>query len=589
MLEKKQSIESYTVTFPIKDSTYAETYRVKDASGKNFFLKLYNYAKLHHSQFNEEGDVLELVISKQLNHANLTHYHDSGDLIVNGQKMAYIVYDFISGETLAQKTGREKGCSIYEAKSYVLGVLEGLRFLHNLPEPIIHNEITTENVMLDLATNNPKIIDFGHARFLSQGNRSFQKDGVNPFYMAPEAFNGVFTKQTDIYSVGAMLYHLLFGLPPYSVNVPQYQSENFVDILLNEREKSLPILDKEKVSEDEDLVVIMKKALANDVDDRFQSVEEFIQALNGEIVVEYEPQRHHKQPKSSTDVTGTRKMGNGFADVAGMDALKKQMKIDVIDALNEPEKYKKYGVTIPNGMLLYGPPGCGKTFFAKKFAEEVGFNFMIKTPADIKSRYVNATQENIKKMFAEAFENAPSIIFIDEINELLPDRSRDIHEMAESAVNEMLSQMDRTGEKGVFLIGATNLPTKIDPAMLRAGRLDKKFYIGPPDFEARKAMFEMYLGKRYIELGLDYERLASLTENYVSADIQYIVDEASRSALSLDCKISMQIVENMISKVKPSISKEDLRIYEDMRIKMEGEIPPSNNNVPPRNPVGFKY
>jgi transitional endoplasmic reticulum ATPase len=148
---------------------------------------------------------------------------------------------------------------------------------------------------------------------------------------------------------------------------------------------------------------------------------------------------------------------------------------------------QRYGVTIPNGMLLYGPPGCGKTFFAKHFAEEVGFNFMLATPSTLKSRYINATQENIAKMFEEAEKNAPTIIFIDEINELLPNRDSDAHEMAKSAVNEMLAQMDRTGEKGIFIIGATNYPDMIDPAMLRAGRLDKKFYLPPPDFEAKKS------------------------------------------------------------------------------------------------------
>ena len=85
-LSKQQPIGPYTVAFPIKDSIYAETYRVKDASGKNYFLKLFNYAKLHHTQFDENGEVLELVISKQLNHPNLTHYHDSGELVINGQK-----------------------------------------------------------------------------------------------------------------------------------------------------------------------------------------------------------------------------------------------------------------------------------------------------------------------------------------------------------------------------------------------------------------------------------------------------------------------------------------------------------------------
>lgn len=585
LLTKQQSIGAYTVAFPIKDSTYAETYRVKDTSGKNYFMKLFNYAKLHHTQFDENGEVLEPVISKQLNHPNLTHYHDSGELVLNGQKIAYIIYDFISGETLAQKTGRERGCSVYEAKQYVLGVLEGVKFLHGLPNPVIHNELTTENIMLDMKDNNPKIIDFGYARFLSQSRKAFQKDGLNPFYMAPETFNGIFTFQSDIYAVGAMLYHLLFGLPPYFVTIPQYQADMnaMVEVVMRERQKPLPMLIRDKPGMDEQLVNTLRKALANDVDSRFKTAEEFIKALNNEMMVEAMPSQNKSQPKRKE--AERQRTGNGFADVAGMDDLKEQMRLDVINALNNPEKYKEYGVTIPNGMLLYGPPGCGKTFFAKKFADEVGFNFMVKTPADLKSRYVNATQENIKAMFDEAYENAPTIIFIDEINELVPDRNSDIHEMAESAVNEMLSQMDRTGEKGVFVIGASNLPQKIDTAILRAGRLEKHFYVGPPDFTARKLLFEMYLKTRKaLDFGIHYDKLANMTENYVSADIQFIVDDAARKALSRHEKITMQILEETIMSKRPSLTAEQIRQYEVVKDKFEGFA----THTPERKPIGFK-
>ncbi len=584
-LSKQQPIGPYTVAFPIKDSTYAETYRVKDASGKNYFLKLFNYAKLHHTQFDENGDVLELIISKQLDHPNLTHYYDSGELILNGQKMAYIVYNFISGETLAQKTGREQGCSVYEAKQYVMGVLEGVKFLHNLSEPVIHNELTTENVMLDMKDNMPKIIDFGYARFMSQSRNAFQKEGLNPYYMAPEAFNGIFTVQSDLYSVGAMLYHLLFGMPPYYVSIPQARVNrvSVVDTIMRERQKPLPMLIKDKPGMDEQLENILRKSLANNVDDRFKSADEFIKALNNEMMVENIPS--HNKAKTKSAEMERPKTGNGFADVAGMEDLKERMRLDVINALNNPDEYKEYGLTIPNGMLLYGPPGCGKTFFAKKFAEEVGFNFLVKTPADLKSRYVNATQENIKAMFEEAYENAPTIIFIDEINELVPDRNSDIHEMAESAVNEMLSQMDRTGEKGVFVIGASNLPQKIDPAILRAGRLEKHFYIGPPDCTARKLLFEICLkNRKALDFGVDYEKLAMMTENYVSADIQLIVDDASRQALYRKERITMQILVETIRDKKPSLTMDLIKRYEAIRDAFESTAEIKTE----RKPIGFK-
>ena len=317
--------------------------------------------------------------------------------------------------------------------------------------------------------------------------------------------------------------------------------------------------------------MLLKKALKQDPDDRFQSAHEFLQALNGEMELHIDEKVPEVKLTSNvdTEVRSQKLKGKGFDAIAGMKELKAQLQLDVIDALHNPEEYAKYGITMPNGMLLYGPPGCGKTFFAKHFAEEVGFNFMLATPSTLKSRYVNATQENIAKMFAEAEKNAPTIIFIDEINELLPNRDSEAHEMAKSAVNEMLAQMDRTGAKGIFIIGATNYPHMIDPAMLRAGRLDKKFYLPPPDLEARKAMFVMYLKNRPLDFGMDYDRLSSLTANYVSSDIEFLVNEASRMALKVKSRITMKILEATIKNTKPSVPLHELQKYEEMRIKME--------------------
>lgn len=264
-----------------------------------------------------------------------------------------------------------------------------------------------------------------------------------------------------------------------------------------------------------------------------------------------------------------------------MEELKQQMREEVIEPLHNPEEYHRYGVTIPNGMLLYGPPGCGKTFFAKHFAEEVGFNFMCITPATLKSRYVNATQENIAKMFKEAEENAPTVIFIDEMNELVPNRDDgNVHEMSRSAVNEMLAQMDRTGEKGIFIIGATNYPNMIDPAILRAGRLDKKYYIGVPDIEARMALFRLYLNKRPYDFGLDYHQLADMTQGYVSADIQLIVNDASRNALRQHSKITMDLLKAVITNTTPSLSNNELRKYERIRAMMNGEEMKKSDDKP---------
>jgi len=267
-----------------------------------------------------------------------------------------------------------------------------------------------------------------------------------------------------------------------------------------------------------------------------------------------------------------------------MDELKDILYNDIIRAINEPELYKSYGITIPNGMLLYGPPGCGKTFISEKFAEEVGFNFIKFNPSDVKSKYVNATEENIGKIFKEAEEQAPSILFFDEVDALVPSRDSNLHHMNASTVNEFLAQMSNCSERGIFIIAATNRPDKIDPAVLRSGRIDKKVYISPPDNKAREQLFRLCLKSRPIDFSIDYSLLADLTEFWVSSDIRLIVDESSRVALKNETRITQDILLREIKKSIPSISREDLKYYEIMRDRLEDK----NKQSPTRRPVGFR-
>ena len=576
--KKNDKIDTYTVAFPHKQGSYAETYRVKDPSGKTRFLKLINYSKLNRNQIDDNGRVIEVEIAKQLHHHNLCQFVDSGNMMMNGSQYAWFVTEFVSGETLSQRIIRDDEISVYEIKTIAKAVLSALSFLHSQPIPVIHNEVTIQNVFLNLVgeLQDLKLIDFGHARFLNQSPVKPNLDELNPFYLAPERFSGVCSVQTDLYSVGVMMYHLLYGELPWFLDVSTKRGQDVIDSILAERDKELELTKEDKYELDDQLLNVIAKSLSYDSEDRFQSADEFIKAIDGEVKIERQSTKRKilsQQRSDNTPVSSAiKKKGEGFAAVAGMEELKQLMREEVIEPLHNPEEYHRYGVTIPNGMLLYGPPGCGKTFFAKHFAEEVGFNFMCITPATLKSRYVNATQENIAKMFKEAEENAPTVIFIDEMNELVPNRDDgNVHEMSRSAVNEMLAQMDRTGEKGIFIIGATNYPNMIDPAILRAGRLDKKYYIGVPDIEARMALFRLYLNKRPYDFGLDYHQLADMTQGYVSADIQLIVNDASRNALRQHSKITMELLKAAITSTAPSLSNNELRKYERIRAMMNGE------------------
>lgn len=593
IFSKGDKIGTYTVTFPHKQGSYAETYRVKDDTGKTRFLKLINYSKVNRWQMDDKGAMGEIEISKTLHHSNLCTYIDSGFIMRNGSQLAYFVTEYVSGETLAQRIIRTGTLDVYEIKQVAKSVLRALSYIHSLSLPVIHNEVTIQNVMLNLVggLQELKLIDFGHACYLNQQTGKPDLTDLNAFYLAPERFSGVCSVQTDLYSVGSMMYFLLYDKLPWFIDLSRISTDDKVEAILSERQKELNFPNIEMFELDEQLINTIAKSLSQDSEDRFQTAIDFIRAIDGEMKI---PKQSTKRKNLSSEVKGKSEessksvnivKGPGFDAVAGMDELKEQLREEVIDPLHHPEEYQRYGVTIPNGMLLYGPPGCGKTFFAKHFAEEVGFNFMFVTPAMLKSRYVNASQENIAKMFKDAEENAPTIIFIDEINELVPNREGDVHEMSKSAVNEMLAQMDRTGEKGIFIIGATNYPHMIDPTILRAGRLDKKYYVGVPDETARKALFELYLKNRPYDFGLDYDELSELTKNYVSADIQLIVNNAARTALKSRSKITMSILREAVASVRPSLDIIELQRYEKIKAQMNGE---DTNKSVHRPKVGFR-
>lgn len=568
---RNDKIAGYVVSFPIKEGAYAETYRVKDNSGKNYFLKLANYAKLHRTQMTESGELLEVQITKGLNHPNLVAYHDSGEILKDGKRYCYLVHDFISGETAAQRTGRENGCSVYDAKEIAKGVLSGLKYLHSLDKPVLHNELTIQNVMLDLSAEKPvpKIIDFGYARYQNGSIGSFQREGLNPFYLAPEALNDVFSVYSDIYSVGAMLYHLLFGLPPYYFDISNYTrgESDIIDAVLAEKKKPLKLLAKGKFELDEQLINIVHKALSFDPDDRFQSADEFLKALNGDVEVNPPVRKQSGQmPCKEQKATANVAKGNGFADVAGMRELKEQLQSDVIDLLQNPEQAKELGLSLPNGMLFFGPPGCGKTFFAQKFAEEIGCNYQYIKCSDVASPYIHGGQGKIAAIFDEARKNAPTLLFFDEIDAMIMSREKQTNVSESGEVNEFLAQLNNCGENGVIVIGATNKPTEIDEAAIRSGRLELKYYIPQPDKETRKQIFEINLKRRKTDFGIDYDRLADLTENYISSDITLIINTAARLTFRRKERyITQEVLEEAISSVRPSLTIEAIRKHEAIR------------------------
>lgn len=580
LFDKNQTIADYTVTFPHKQGAYAETYRVKDKGGKVLFLKLISYAKLGAYQYNPDGAIIEIEIAKALSHKNLCGFVDTGKLIHNGQQFAYIVTEFVSGETVSQKMGRDETLTVYEAKEIAKSVLNALKYIHTLERPIIHNEVTIQNAMMDLSAqlSDTKLIDFGHARFLDLPPSKEDLSNINPFYLAPERFNGVCSVQSDLFSVGVMLYQMIFGMLPWFIDLSQYRPEDRERALLARRCSPLQIPSMNIFELDEQLINIMGKAMAFDINQRFQSADEFIQALEGTIKVEKPSSSSFKEAPTGKK---TKKVGHGFKDVAGMSELKEQLQSDVIDLLQNPGRAKELGLTIPNGLLFYGPPGCGKTFFAERFAEEIGCNYMYVLCSDVASPYIHGGQEKIAALFEEARKKAPTILFLDEVEAMIMDRNKHNNVSEQGEVNEFLGQLNNCGEEGVMVIAATNKPTLIDPAALRAGRLELKYYIPQPDKETRTEIFKIGLKGRNTELGIDYDKLAGLTENRVSSDIRLIIDTAARYVFKNKIeKISQEILEKAIETVAPTVSLDEIKASEKIRDEFNGQ-----KNSRPR--IGF--
>jgi len=253
----------------------------------------------------------------------------------------------------------------------------------------------------------------------------------------------------------------------------------------------------------------------------------------------------------------------GFAAVGGMIDLKKTLLKDVIEPLRNPKKYEKFRLSVPNGILLFGPPGCGKTFIVKKLAEEIGYSFFDIKHSDLASTYIHGMVEKIRDVFKKAEESKPAIIFFDEIDGLIPvkDTLGGNQSYKQEEINEFLIQFNDAGKKNILIIGATNKPHMIDRALLRPGRMDKIIYVSPPDIDARTELFKIYMAG-VPAINIDYDRLAYLTEGYASVDIEYVVKESARKAVDENKEVMTQNdFEVVIYESKSSITKEELESY----------------------------
>lgn len=291
---------------------------------------------------------------------------------------------------------------------------------------------------------------------------------------------------------------------------------------------------------------IAEQSTGNLRDIRFKRAEDLLERANKmEINEENASLKDENEDQKKWDAS--EKTNIHFSDIAGMDDVKNIIKIQMILPFIHPDVYKIYKKKTGGGVLLYGPPGCGKTMFAKAVACEVDATFFHVKSSDIVSKWVGESEQNINSLFQTAIKCDKAVIFIDEVDALFAKRGEDTYN--DKRVNEFLQQMDGFSSKNekILIIGATNRPWDIDNAALRSGRFSKKIFIPLPDVNARLFLFKKNLTDIPID-EMDFDLLVEKTKGFSCADIVEVIDSAKNRA------IQVSIEKNIIG----NITKEDI-------------------------------
>ncbi|MGN9765801.1 ATP-binding protein [Micromonospora sp. SD12] len=251
--------------------------------------------------------------------------------------------------------------------------------------------------------------------------------------------------------------------------------------------------------------------------------------------------------------------GIRLADVGGMAAVKERLELAFLGPLRNPELRRMYGKSLRGGLMLYGPPGCGKTFLARAVAGEMGAKFISLSIVDVLDMWMGNSERNLHELFQAARRNAPCVLFLDEVDALGHKRSQVGSSSMRTLGNQLLAELDgmEGSNEGVFVLAATNTPWDVDPALRRPGRLDRVVLVLPPDAEARRSILEYHLRERPIA-GIDLRKIVAATEDYSGADLAHLCETAAEFAMADSVRtgevrmIEHRDLERAVREVRPS-------------------------------------
>jgi transitional endoplasmic reticulum ATPase len=264
-----------------------------------------------------------------------------------------------------------------------------------------------------------------------------------------------------------------------------------------------------------------------------------------------------------------------FQNIGGYDSVKQEIRDAIVMPMRHPELYKRLKIRAPKGILLWGAPGTGKTLFARTIAKECSATFYHIRSSDIMSEWFGVSERRVKQLFAKASKTKPSIIFFDELESLAPNRQAiTIEDARTSLLSSLLSEMDGfVPLSQVTILGSTNMPNRLDPALLRPGRFDKMIYIPPPNKSERKEILKIHLSEKPIER-IDIDQLTQKTNLFTGADLELLVNSATTAWVkkfisNKEEPLTMEYFEAALKTVRPSLKPEDLRYYEYLRNHFE--------------------
>ena len=569
MFKKGEKIDRYVINSFIKKGIVAESYTVLGPDDMMYFMKVFDLRSIPREQLFEGKEVYEIQLCKELNtdeNQNVVRYVDNGEVKKSNAVYHYLVTEFYRGMLLFDAVRQEGPFDLEDAVQITLCVLSGLSFIHS--RALIHNDIRPSNIMLQELDDGmlmPTIIDLGHISYMVQGRPTFVDEDLMPYFRAPETFRAVYTVKSDIFSTGALLYFLLFGKSPWElVDLRTFDGDKqkIAEAVKKARKQDL-VLETDEVKLPDYMKAILLKALAKKPDDRFASAAEFAQALFEQVMPELakrlEEEEAKPQPETQVQdnsgpvITFKKGSGSGFDNVTGRDELKEQLRKEVLFALQNPEKAKLYKLPTINGVLLYGPPGCGKSLVLTSFAEELGYNYTVIHGPEMGHIYQEGVLDNLQRVFDAAEIKAPFVICIDELEFVAPNPNAEGEENVTPQISALYGMMNECSKKGILVVATTNRPDLIDQSIMRIGCFDRVFFVPQPDFEARKDIFIDHLKDRPCE-ELDFDELARMSDDFNAGDITEAVNEAAMTAAYNDVPISQKILVDVLKYKNPTYS-----------------------------------